>query len=298
MLCHFVAHAVGRLAPFVVFEVAALAWRRLRVAFPLAFAVVLMPEHLHLLAAVADPDAARRRLGAVLSGVARSAAYHGPLPLWAHVPPPEEIPNAKHLRRLVRYVALNPCRPPALCADPLSWLWSTHRDATGAVVDPWVCASRLADALGVRVSGFEAAHHLYVSGDPCVRVEGTPAPAPVAPTDTPAVPLEAIAVAAATALRVPLAPIMTRPAARRLFVQLARHQGWRDARLVGRRCGLEPVQVRYLLRQPAAGLAASALCLGDQRLVAWTHVPQYRREAMIRAGMPGHVVQDHRLATF
>ncbi|HEY3356624.1 MAG TPA: hypothetical protein VGQ83_25460 [Polyangia bacterium] len=182
------------------------------------------------------------------------------------MPTPDPVRNLRHLRRDVRYLALNPCRE-GLCRDPLSWLWSTHRDVMGAVADPWVTADRLAAALRLPRDGFSRAQHAYVAGDPTVQVGGTPAPTPAPARDTPVVALEAVAVAAAAALRLPAAAVATDRTARRLFVQLARHQGWRDTGLPARRCGVGRWEVGHLARQPARGLEAARLCLGDERLV-------------------------------
>jgi hypothetical protein len=186
MIYHVTAGALGGLAPLRAFEPAARAWRALSAALATALAAVLMPTHLHLLVAAADPDELRRGLGALLSGLTRSGAFGPARRLWEPVPPPEPVPDRCHLRRLVRYLALNPCRD-GLCADPLSWLWSTHRDVMGAAVEPWVTPERLAAALRESPRGFAAAHHAYVAADPTVDVNGTPPPRPAPARETPVV---------------------------------------------------------------------------------------------------------------
>jgi hypothetical protein len=298
MLCHLTAHAVGGLTPFATFEGAAFAWRRLRRAFPQALAVVLLPNHLHIVSDEPDPDAARRRLAAVLSGVARHPPCATGSRVWAEVPPPRPIPDVRHLARHVRYLALNPCRS-GLVRDPLSWLWSTHRDVIGAVADPWASAERLAAALRRPRRGFEAAHHAYVSGDPSTCVTGTPFPQPVAATDSPSLPLETIRLATAAALRVPLDAVRRRTTARRLFVQLAWHQGWRNTRLLARECQATRQAIRGLLRQPDPGLTAARLCLADARLrhgpfPAETHARAARAEAV---GVDGPVAARFQLTS-
>jgi hypothetical protein len=265
MIFHVTARAVGRLAPFLSHEAAAFAWGRLRLAFPDAVAAILMPNHLHQMVGSDSADTLRRRVAALLSGLTRSGLCGPERLVWQTVPAPKPIEDVRKLRRDVRYVALNPCRA-RLCADPLEWTWSTHRDVMGAVADPWVTAERLAAALQIAPRGFAAKHHAYVSGDPAVRVDGTPPPIAAPRRQSALVPLEAVAAAAAAALRLPPAAVTTRAEARRLFVQLAQHQGWRDARMLARRCGLQPWQVFHLLRQPAPGLDAARLCLGDRRL--------------------------------
>jgi hypothetical protein len=265
MLFHVTARALGRLTPFLAFEAATFAWARLRAAFPEALAAILLPNHLHMILEFIRACALQRRLGAVLSGLTRSGLLGAHRLVWQPVPEPKAIEDLQKLRRQVRYVALNPCRA-HLCGDPLEWIWSTHRDVLGAVADPWVTTDRLARGLHFSARDFAARHHVYVSGDPDVRVEGTPAPVPALARESAQVPLETIAVAAAAALRVPVAEVATRHEARLLFVQLARNQGWRDARLLARRCGLQPWQVFNLRRRPSPGLDAARLCLGDDRL--------------------------------
>jgi hypothetical protein len=124
-----------------------------------------------------------------------------------------------------------------------------------------------------------------------VRVDGTAAPVAATTRDAAQVPLEAVAVAAAAALRLPLAAVAARPEARRLFVQLARDQGWRDPRLLARRCDLQPWQVLHLARQPARGLEAARVCLGDDRLVAaWR--PSWSRPVHVHAGpIPSRITE-------
>jgi hypothetical protein len=267
MLYHITARALGRLEPFALFAAAAATWRRLRAAFPDALAAILMPTHLHLLLEAVDPAGVRRRVGGLLGGLTRTGLCGPVRRVWEPVPALQVVQDPLHLRRQVRYLALNPCRA-KLCRDPLIWLWSTHRDVVGAVADPWVPAARLAAALRVEQDGFAEAFHAYVSGDPTVNVAGTPPPRPAPARVAPVVPLEAVAVAAAAALRLPPTAVATRADARRLFVHLARHQGWVDTHLLAERCGLTTWQVRHAARQPEPGLLAARMCLGDARLVA------------------------------
>ncbi len=146
-------------------------WMHLRLLYPAALAVVVMPDHLHV---VVDAPARRGReqLRRCLGQFARWFPGR-----WEPAPEPVPIVGLRKLRRQVRYVALNPCRA-GLARDPVAWLWSTHRDVVGASVDPWVTPSRLARALGEREEGFGERHHGYVSSDPSVDVEGTPVPRP------------------------------------------------------------------------------------------------------------------------
>jgi hypothetical protein len=280
MIFHVTARALGRLAPFLTFEAAAFAWRRLRAAFPEALAVILMPNHLHMVVEFIRACALKLRMAAVLSGLTRSGLCGPERVVWQQAPEPKPIEDVQKLRRQVRYVALNPCRA-GLCADPLQWIWSTHRDVLGAAADPWITGERLAAALQLSPRGFALRHHAYVSGDPAVRVDGTPPPVLAPARDAALVPLETVAAAAAAALRLPMSAIASRADARRLFVQLAHNQGWHDARCLARRCGVQPWQVFHLARQPASGLDAARLCLGDERLL-----PKELRRTPLRLADP------------
>jgi hypothetical protein len=265
MLWHLVVHAAFGRAPFWDFELAAFAWRRLRDAFPEALAAVLMPNHVHLVSALDHPDRGRRRLAKVMSGVTRSGTCGLAPPLWTPVAPPVMVPDTHQLRRVVRYVVLNPCRA-RLAIDPLSWIWSTHRDVVGAAAEPWVTGGRLARVLGASESGFAINFHAYVSGDPSVSTSGTPAPRPAAPSVIPSALLDEVARAAAAAWRVTPSAIRSRTPARRLFVQLARVVGWRDTRLLADECGVTLDAVHRLEHLPGIGLDAGLMCLGDARL--------------------------------
>jgi hypothetical protein len=84
--------------------------------------------------------------------------------VWLPASPPEPLNDSKHLKRTLRYVALNPCRD-KLASDPLAWPFSGHRDAVGLAI-PGV----------LPVVRDPVWHHSYVSGDPSVRVDGTELP--------------------------------------------------------------------------------------------------------------------------
>lgn len=156
---HLVVRARYPLTPFLNRAVCVATWRRLQGAFPLCLGAVLMPNHLHIIVEGEDPSRLRNRLARICPG-----------PRWQPVPEPEEIPDERHLQRLVRYVHLNPSRKtPGL--DPLAWEWSTHRDCMGAVARPWVELKGSGEIGAMRCS-----FHKYISSDPTVLVQGTPPP--------------------------------------------------------------------------------------------------------------------------
>jgi hypothetical protein len=275
MIVHLVARTYGGKPAFSEFAAADWVWRALRRGFAQALAAVLMPCHLHVIAEIVSAVAARVRLARILGGFAR---WHSPSdedPIrWQPVPDPEVISGPAHLRRQVRYVALNPCRD-KLVGDPLEWAWSTYRDVMGAVADPWVSSNRLARALDEPAHGFAQSFHRYVSGDPSCDPRGTRSPRAPRPAVCARYPLERIVAAAAAATRQPTAAVRARTPTRTAFVQLAQQQGWTDARLLARTCGVTRHAIWELRRRESPELlAAAALCLSDERLLApWRRDP-------------------------
>ena len=276
MVVHLVARTYGGKPAFQTFEAAKWMWDALRRGFAGALAAVLMPAHLHLITEIVSAVVARLRLARILGGFSH---WHSPSkedPIrWQPVPQPKAIEGPEHLRRQVRYVALNPCRD-KLVRDPLEWQWSTHRDVVGAVADPWVTAPRLAPLLDENVRGFADSFHRYVSGDRSCDVRGTVPPRAPRPSQCARFPLERIMTAAAAATRQPLAAARTRGPARTAFVLLAHRQGWTDVRVLARACGMTTRGIRKLSGVDSPELlAAATLCLGDDRLLSpWRGAPR------------------------
>jgi hypothetical protein len=216
-----------------------------------------MPDHVHLIVPARDGGADRQRLARVLAALSRRCQLQTK---W-EAAPAVLIPDAKHLRRQIRYVHLNATRD-RLVDDPLAWLYSTHRGIAGAEVDPWVSPARLAAALGAPEAEFPERLHAYVSGDPSVMPEGTPFPCPAAPRLVPAVPLELIRIAARAAT-----PWSFANTTGRLCAALAFHQGWRDTRLIAAAAGISVRSAqRHARAVPSDQIAPAALCLADERL--------------------------------
>ena len=159
---HLTAHAVPGTLLFHTWQEARDLWLRL-VALGPPHALVLMPDHVHLVAEGVDPT----RWHAALSGYALWRHHQRGRAggrVWAPSPPQREVPDRLHLERTTRYVLLNPCRG-RLCTDPLAWPFSTHRDAVGLAVPGVRAATRYPERF-----------HRYVSADPTVNVSGTPLP--------------------------------------------------------------------------------------------------------------------------
>jgi REP element-mobilizing transposase RayT len=246
-------------------------WSAFRRAFPDALAAVIMPDHVHVITPAQDAESARQRARAVLSGIRRMTEGSGIR--WQRLELPGEISDTRHLRRQIRYVALNPCRS-GFAHDPLEWVWSTHRDIAGAAVEPWITERRLAAALGDRTEGFASKWHSYVSGDPSVHVGGTRFPRPARPNHLALHPLGLIVAAAAAAHRAPLERVLRRGPARSAFLALAHASGWRDLALIGLSADASRWTARRRGKLGAAPKAAW-LCLGDPRLVS-LHMTEMR----------------------
>jgi hypothetical protein len=284
MPCHLTARVQGRES--LDMEQLSYLWVALRRGFPDALAAVLMREHLHV---IPDSDAvssSRKRLAEVLSGVTRHGRHgtHRRSLEWRLAPARSLASNRDHLARDIRYLALNPCRA-GLAADPLEWLWTTHRDVVGAVADPWVTAGRLAATLGRPSAGFVRAHHAYVSADPAVRADGTTLPQPPVLSTITAFGIERLCAAVLAATRAPAAALQHRTLARRLLVHLAYRHGWARPRVLARLCGVSRQAVLALRDAPLErdALVAAKLCLGDERLLRAT-----ARDAANACAASGH----------
>lgn len=245
------------------FELARKAWVLLNRGFPEALGATLMPDHLHLILPLKSEQVDRKKLSGILGTVTRISEITS---LWQTLSPPAKIPDKFHLRRQLRYVALNPCRS-SLCSDPLEWNWSTYRDLVGAAAQPWVDGKTLAKALGDRSDGFAVRFHAYVSGDPSVAVQGTPPPEPARPKEWAEEGIGEILLASAAALRLATSEVRKPGALRDLFIHLAWRQGWRQPSLLSQICKITVRAVQYTLKkEPPSAITAAALCLGDRRL--------------------------------
>lgn len=198
---HLVARGADRRLLFRTWTEGVALWRRVVRAQPGLVALVLMPDHLHLIA----PSDSRLALAAALSGFARwrNARRDEAGPVFAPLPPAEPLVDDDKRRRSVRYLHLNPCRA-RLVRDPLAWPLSTHRDAVG-----------LASPAVIRPHPDPARFHGYVSADPSVAVDGTPLPDWTVSTHDPLAVLHAVS----ALTRTPLAALARGGGPRRLYLQ-------------------------------------------------------------------------------
>jgi hypothetical protein len=121
-----------------------------------------MPNHFHLLHA-ADLTT-QMRIAASAFARWRNAWRGESGSVWEELPPVESIDGEQKIRRMERYIHLNPCRA-HLATDPLEWPFSTHRDAVGLALDP--VRRPAPDTL---------AYHAYTSADSSVAVGGSELP--------------------------------------------------------------------------------------------------------------------------
>lgn len=235
-----------------------------------------MPNHIHVLTPAASESEARRRLGAIVSGLRRSC-HPGAANEWEPASTRGTFTDPAKIRRQIRYIVLNPCRA-GLVRCPSEWLWSTHREVLGAVRDPWVTAGAIVAVLGTATRGFAARHHRYVSGDPSVAVAGTPVPTPHDGTPTTYSVAEACAASVAAVRGAPDALTRPGPARRQLFA-LANAARWPTA-VVAEACELHPGTVRDQRRRRTPVHEATLMCLGDRRLRAYLdpHPPRNQRQ--------------------
>ena len=259
---HWVARANTPFEPFKNFEDCRRTWTSLTGVFPELLSAVLMPNHVHLLLPRGSP-AALSRLGGVLGAVSKWTKRNQ---LWQVIPAPIEIPDRQHLRRQIRYLALNPCRK-QLCSDPLEWYWSTYREVVGATVEGGERSARLANALGESSKGFAVRFHGYVSGDPSVRVDGTPYPERTIPGEWAQHSITEILAASAAALRLLHSDVEKSGSLRILFIHSAYRHGWRQPSLLAKICKCSRRSIHRILNDPIPiGIEATDLCLGDSRL--------------------------------
>lgn len=262
---HFTARIRPGSAAICTFESALWLWNHLRRSFPQALGAVLMPNHFHLLSQVRNVAAACRSLRVTLGHFTR--LFQGSTKGWMRLDAPTPVLNTQKLLRTLRYIALNPCRAKH-ATDPLCWFWSTHRDVMGAVADPWISADRLASVLKQRKNGFQQWYHAYVSSDPSVNVDGTPAPDMTLDTHALRLNVTDLVHAASRATRMNSTAV-TRPGmTRTLFIHQALFLEWTGRKHLTKVINASTATLNRVLARPPRKeeLHAGLLCLADPRL--------------------------------
>lgn len=244
-MLHQVARTQNRWPLFHTWAEAAQLWALLGRVAPDLVAACLMPDHVHVL----GPRDVRVALARALSGYTRSRNAREGLRGGRMEPLPEPtlVSGGQKIRRNIRYIHLNPCRA-RLVTDPLSWPFSTHRDAVGLAARPLR-----------KVHGDPVQLHRYVSSDPTVGVDGTDLPMQ---QELPG--LEDLAAAVSELYRVPLGRLLVRGPARRALVAAARALEM-PTETVARRVGMTPGGVRQVPRAGARQLEPVLRIAGDQR---------------------------------
>lgn len=242
-------------------EACAYLWTKLQARFPEIAACIFMPNHVHILVFTSDPAVAKRALATELRAWTRK--FYPGKKLWEPLPPPNAILDIFHLKRQIRYVHLNPCRR-GLARDPLEWEWSTHRDVTGCIANPWPDLVSMAEYFGTTRTRLPEVIHRYISSDPSVAVAGTPAIAPPENTGKFTANYAHILRAASMALR--RAPLPTQSTARDLAVHIASRfelipdpGAFKMCRTSWKRALARPI--------PAQALQAALRILSDSRLL-------------------------------
>lgn len=201
-----VARSVGGRALFRNWCEARVLWDHVVRSTPGLVALVLMPNHLHLV----HPIDVRRRLAAGLGAYVRwrHARWGESGQVFERLPDPRSLDSAQKFRRYIKYTHLNPSRA-SLIKDPLLWPFSTHRDACGLAEPPAV--PRAPDV---------ARFHRQVSSDPFVTPEarGTEFPVVKLEVEDPLLVLHAVSALTRTCLH----QMEHRGGARTLYLRAAR----------------------------------------------------------------------------
>ncbi len=263
---HWVFRAEHPHQPFKSFEDASDFWPRLKASFTDALALILMPNHAHLLLpASLDPELAKNKLHALMNQCSRRINSKI---TWQKLSAPTEIWDRFHLKRQLRYVALNPCRK-NLCTDPLEWRWSTYRE----LFDGSHRYTAIANL--IREPSLKA-YHQYVSSDPSVSITGTPPPLKKSLRNCELASLEGILASVVAATGKHPRAIQTKRPPRLLFVQACEQLGWTKTQIIADLCDISTRGLRRLRHLPASSeLQHVFACLSDPRLsVAANQVTQ------------------------
>jgi hypothetical protein len=238
-------------------------WDRI-VAIGPVHALVLMPDHIHLLAQQIERHRVGQAMAAWTRWRQRKRQWQGPV--WSPVGEIVPIQDRLHLERSQRYLYLNPCRA-GLVADPLAWPMSTYLDALGLAVP----LLRTAEADPIHFHG-------YVSGDPSVNPAGTPFPSGLT-NRTPT--FEEVETAVSAVTRTLVAELRRWSPQRELLIRAARVLVGMSTREIGERLGISHTTVRQIPRESSPEIIAVDRVLCDKRFSALNAV-DFRRDSRVR----------------
>jgi REP element-mobilizing transposase RayT len=252
-MLHFAPRARPGSKLFRTWAEARALWDALTQRVP-ATALVVMPDHVHLLASA--PNAASR-LAAAMNAYAqwRNHQRGERGPVWKHRDAATPVRAGQHRHRTLRYLYLNPCRA-GLVDDPLAWPFSTYRDAVGLAIP----------ALH-RARPDPAAFHAHVSADATTDLAGTPLPSGsvLAPGTAR---LHDVVATVSSLTRTPLADLRRPGPPRRLLLRAAREIVDPPARALATLLHIHPTIVRRSWSRPHPDAATVAQVLGDPRFAA------------------------------
>jgi hypothetical protein len=226
---------------------AAWLWQRLRLALECVLSVVLMPDHLHLVA----PPGLRPQLRAVLS------AFTVRYGVRFDIREIQEATTRAIAGRMMRYGFNNAVRA-GLVPDPWCWRWSTLRDLAGAAHPIWTPLSQVASTLRVRPEKL------------LQTVTWTADLKPQSPRSEPvlAATFDGVVASVAAALRVPEPDVASSRIGRTLVVQTAGAIAPPNTASLAERLGCSERTIRRDLASRHPALDAALLCLSDVRLRA------------------------------
>jgi hypothetical protein len=243
---HLVASTRYRFQGLLEPEMATWLWVHLWATVPGVLALVLMPDHLHLMA----------RPGAHTSFRKVLAAFTGVRGIAFDLCPPEPANTLAIAGRQLRYIFLNPVRA-GLVDDPYCWAWSSLRELVGA-------------AFPAQVELAELAAFLDCSPARCLRGLTASMKGHAEPPRT-TLPLTAdpiaITTAVAACLRLPEPHVRSARLGRRLAIQTAAHlQIPPPAKAMAQHLGITPRGARALRTPEHSGTEAALRCLADARM--------------------------------
>jgi hypothetical protein len=248
---HVIARTIDHQLMFRTWTEARVLWDGVRRASPGLLALVLVPDHIHMV----HPIDLRIRLAAALSGYVRWRNHHRGecRKVFERLRAPKQLYDDVITRRCIRYIHLNPCKP-KLASDPLGWPFVTHRDACGLAVPSIVGVVR-----------DPARFHRHVSTDVHVSVTGTALPSGMVEARDATQVLDAVS----AVTRTPLAALRIRGPGRTLYLQAARALcPQASAREIGSLVDAHPNTVLTAGQRRAAGVDIVARVLGDPRFAA------------------------------